>query len=194
MADIPPPPNAPPKTEIVHFHSITTRTGSKVPDFRRVAFTGLYSQVVLMTVHPNEEHPAETLPVDKTVTFTSGKGEVISNGKTTPVGTGDLIIIPAGTMHQVSNTDKERSLVTYIVYSPAYHSPITCHETVSHGFIEEGEGFDRPARWSQQTRAENIAQGLVPEVPKKEIVSSGSSEIGGSPMEAGASPPVEEEL
>lgn len=40
----------PPKHEMVYFPNMTTALPSKSGEFRRVLWTGLYSQVVLMTV------------------------------------------------------------------------------------------------------------------------------------------------
>ena len=41
---------SPPKHEMVYFPDMTTALPSKSGEFRRVLWTGLYSQVVLMTV------------------------------------------------------------------------------------------------------------------------------------------------
>lgn len=40
----------PPQHEMVYFPNMTTSLPSESADFRRVLFTGLYSQLVLMTV------------------------------------------------------------------------------------------------------------------------------------------------
>ena len=43
-------PSGPPKHEMAYFPEMTSALPSKSGDFRRVLWTGLYSQVVLMTV------------------------------------------------------------------------------------------------------------------------------------------------
>ena len=43
-------PSGPPKHEMVYFPEMTSALPSKSGEFRRVLWTGLYSQVVLMTV------------------------------------------------------------------------------------------------------------------------------------------------
>lgn len=43
-------PTGPPKHEMAYFPAMTTALPSKSGEFRRVLYTGLYSQVVLMTV------------------------------------------------------------------------------------------------------------------------------------------------
>jgi hypothetical protein len=45
----------PPKHEMAYFPDMTTSLPSKSGDFRRVLWTGLYSQLVLMTVPVNGE-------------------------------------------------------------------------------------------------------------------------------------------
>lgn len=44
------PPEDPPKHEMAYFPNMTTSLPSESGDFRRVLWTGLYSQLVLMTV------------------------------------------------------------------------------------------------------------------------------------------------
>lgn len=44
------PSSDPPKKEMVYFPDMTTALPSKSAEFRRVLWTGLYSQLVLMTV------------------------------------------------------------------------------------------------------------------------------------------------
>ena len=43
-------PSGPPKHEMAYFPAMTSALPSKSGEFRRVMWTGLYSQVVLMTV------------------------------------------------------------------------------------------------------------------------------------------------
>lgn len=50
MSAFPTPSSDPPKKEMVYFPDMTTALPSKSAEFRRVLWTGLYSQLVLMTV------------------------------------------------------------------------------------------------------------------------------------------------
>lgn len=50
MAPFPKPNSDPPKHEMQYFPSMTTALPSESGEFRRVLWTGLYSQVVLMTI------------------------------------------------------------------------------------------------------------------------------------------------
>jgi len=80
---------------------MTTSLPSTSGEFRKVLFTGLYSQVVLMTV-PDIGDEVHT--VDQALTFTSGEGKATINGKDQVVKAGDLMVVPAGTQHQFVNT------------------------------------------------------------------------------------------
>jgi hypothetical protein len=55
MAKFPTPSLDPPKHEMAYFPQMTTSLPSQSAEFRRVLWTGLYSQLVLMTVPPNGE-------------------------------------------------------------------------------------------------------------------------------------------
>ena len=73
-------------------------------EFRKVLFTGLYSQVVLMTIPVGGDIGDEVHTVDQALTFTSGQGKATINGKDQDVQAGDLMVVPAGTQHQFINT------------------------------------------------------------------------------------------
>lgn len=50
MAAFPTPSRDPPKHEMAYFHQITSTLPTKNSEFRRVLWTGLYSQLVLMNI------------------------------------------------------------------------------------------------------------------------------------------------
>jgi oxalate decarboxylase/phosphoglucose isomerase-like protein (cupin superfamily) len=94
------------------------------------------------------------------LTFTSGKGLAQVGGKEQEVKAGDLVIVPAGTKHQFLNIGPT-PLILYTVYGPAEHKPTTVHKTKEQGDKEEEEGLDEPPEWSQRSKKENEALGLV---------------------------------
>ncbi|OAP55940.1 hypothetical protein AYL99_10092 [Fonsecaea erecta] len=150
----------PPKHEMAYFPNMTTSLPSESAEFRRVLWTGLYSQLVLMTVPVDGEIGDEKHTVDQILTFTSGKGKATINGVDQDVKAGDLIIVPAGTQHQFINTGPT-PLILYTVYSPAEHKPTTVHKDKAQGDREEDEGIDEPPEWSQRSKQENEKLGLV---------------------------------
>jgi mannose-6-phosphate isomerase-like protein (cupin superfamily) len=97
--------------------------------FRREITTGEHSQVVAMTIPSGEEIGEEVHEEnDQLLVFVDGEGEAVLNGKSSPVGPNDLVLVPAGTRHNFINTGGgPLRLVT--VYAPPEHAPGTVHQT-----------------------------------------------------------------
>jgi mannose-6-phosphate isomerase-like protein (cupin superfamily) len=97
--------------------------------FRREIATGEHSQVVAMTIPSGEEIGEEVHEEnDQLLVFVDGEGEAVLNGKSSPVGPNDLVLVPAGTRHNFINTGGgPLRLVT--VYAPPEHAPGTVHQT-----------------------------------------------------------------
>jgi len=103
--------------------------------------------------------------VDQILLFTSGKGLATVAGKDQEVNAGDVVVVPAGTQHQfVTRGDQPLELIT--VYSPAEHDPKTVHKTKEEGDKAEDEGRDEAPEWSQASKKDNEAKGLVRESGK----------------------------
>lgn len=99
-------------------------------NFRRVLYTAPHSQLVLMSLLPSEEIGMEVhADVDQFFRFEKGSGKVILEGEETIIGDGDVVIIPAGTNHNVINTSATEPLKLYTIYSPANHPDGTIHPT-----------------------------------------------------------------
>merc|ERR1712000_677739 len=75
------PNSSPPVHEMVYFPKMTSKLPASSGEFRKVLFTGLYSQVVLMTIPVGGDIGDEVHTVDQALTFTSGKGKATINGK-----------------------------------------------------------------------------------------------------------------
>ena len=98
--------------------------------FRQVLFTAPHSQLVLMSLAPNEEIGMEVHPGnDQFFRFESGEGKVIIAGEEHSVTDGDAVVVPAGTQHNVINTSAAKELKLYTIYSPAHHPDGTAHKT-----------------------------------------------------------------
>ena len=110
-------------------------------NFRKVLYTGKYSQLVLMSLKPNEDIGLEVHPdVDQFFIIEKGQGKVIIDGVEHEVSDGIAVIVPAGSEHNVINTSTE-SLKLYTIYSPANHKDGTIHETKEIAMASEEE-FD----------------------------------------------------
>ena len=86
-------------------------------DFRRVILTNKHSQVVLMSVEPGDDIGEETHEVDQILYFVDGEGEAKLGSKTSKIHAGSLASVPAGTVHNFTNTGK-KPLKLYTVYAP----------------------------------------------------------------------------
>ena len=97
--------------------------------FRREIATGEHSQVVAMTIPAGEEIGEEVhTENDQLLVFVDGEGEAVLEGRSSPVGPNDLVLVPAGTRHNFINTGGgPLRLVT--VYAPPEHAPGTVHQT-----------------------------------------------------------------
>ncbi|RDW75574.1 hypothetical protein BP5796_06395 [Coleophoma crateriformis] len=152
--------SGPPAHEMAYFPNICGALSESSAEFRKVLWTGLYSQVVLMTIPVGGDIGDEVHTVDQALTFTSGIGKATINGKDQDVKAGDLMVVPAGTQHQFINTGPT-PLILYTIYSPAEHAPHTVHHDKKQADEEEEAGIDEAPEWSQRSKKENEALGLV---------------------------------
>lgn len=91
-------------------------------NFRRVLYSSEHMQLVLMTLQPREEIGQEIHQEnDQFFRFESGEGKVIVGETKYDVSDGDVVIIPAGTSHNVVNTSNLDLLKMYTIYAPAHH-------------------------------------------------------------------------
>lgn len=113
-------------------------------NFRRVLYTGKYSQLVLMSLAPCEEIGMETHSEnDQFFRFEKGVGKCIIDGNEYSLSDGDVIIVPAGAKHNIINTSVSQPLKLYTIYSPAHHKDKTLHRTksIAEADNEEFEGI-----------------------------------------------------
>ena len=91
-------------------------------NFRKVLYTGRHSQLVLMSLRPNEEIGLEThSDNDQFFRFEKGRGKVIIDGNVYAITDGSAIVVPAGAEHNVINVSPDEELKLYTIYSPAHH-------------------------------------------------------------------------
>lgn len=95
--------------------------------FRRVLYTAKHSQLVLMSLLPQEEIGAEIHKVDQFFRIEEGAGEAIMNGARTPIKAGYAVLVPAGVNHNIVNTGTV-PLKLYTLYSPPNHRDGVIHE------------------------------------------------------------------
>ena len=125
-----------------HFTIATVAEQSR--DFRRVLWTGKYTQLVVMTIPPGGEIGEEVHEdTDQILTFVSGTGEATVSGEKRKVAQGDLVVVPAGRTHNFVNTG-ENPLILYTVYGPPEHAEGAVHTTKEEADRLEEAGKDEP--------------------------------------------------
>ncbi|MGZ8563760.1 MAG: cupin domain-containing protein [Candidatus Limnocylindria bacterium] len=98
-------------------------------DFRRVLSTGPHAQLVVMSIPAGGEIGEEVHDdVDQVLSIVEGSGEAVLDDVPTQVGGGDLVLVPAGTKHNVRNVGTG-DLKLYTVYAPPQHPDGTVHRT-----------------------------------------------------------------
>jgi len=111
-------------------------------DFRHVLYTARYSQLVLMTLRPGEEIGAEVHDVDQFFRFESGSGKaLLDDTYSYDLSDGDVLVIPAGTRHNIVNTSSSEPLKLYWLYSPPHHQDGVIHGTKASAEADDEE-FD----------------------------------------------------
>lgn len=98
--------------------------------FREVLYTAQHSQLVVMSLNPNEEIGMEVHEiVDQFIRIEEGEGKAILNGEEHIISSGFAVVVPAGTQHNIINTSSDKKMKLYTVYSPAHHKDKTVHKT-----------------------------------------------------------------
>jgi mannose-6-phosphate isomerase-like protein (cupin superfamily) len=104
------------------FKSNIERDALKNKNFRKVIYSGKHIQVVLMSLNPGEDIGLEThVSTDQFFRFEGGQGKCIIDGNEYMVENGDAIVVPAGSKHNVINTDPIKGLKLYTIYAPPQH-------------------------------------------------------------------------
>jgi len=105
------------------YHGNITQLTQANTNFRRVVFTGLNSQLVIMSIPPGGEVGKETHKyTEQTLFFLSGTGEGELNGVQFPIVPGDVVVVVPGTDHNFWNTGAT-PLQIYTTYAPPNHLP-----------------------------------------------------------------------
>lgn len=96
-------------------------------DFRRVLYTAKNSQLVLMSLKPQEDIGAEIHKVDQFFRVEEGAGEAVLNGARTLIKAGFAVLVPAGVNHNIINTGTV-PLKLYTLYAPPNHRDGVIHK------------------------------------------------------------------
>jgi len=109
-------------------------------NFRTVLYTGSHMQLVVMSLKPGEDIGEEVHnTVDQFFRFEEGEGKVIIDGEESIVGEDMVVIVPAGSLHNIINTSETEDLKLYTIYAPANHPEGTVHVTREEAMAAEEE-------------------------------------------------------
>jgi len=108
--------------------------------FREVLFTADRMQLVVMALQAGEEIGTETHDdVDQFIRVEAGAGKAILDGEETELTDGSVVVIPAGTTHNIVNASATEALKLYTIYSPPEHPDGTINATRADAIAYEAE-------------------------------------------------------
>lgn len=114
----------------------------KNENFRTVLYTAKHSQLVVMSLKPNEDIGEEVHELDQFLRIEEGDGVAVLDGVETEVHSDYAIVVPAGTRHNVVNKSSDKPMKIYTIYSPPEHKDGTVHVTKEDAMKDEGDHFD----------------------------------------------------
>ena len=95
---------------------------------RRVIYTAKNCQLVAMALKPKEDIGEEVHTLDQFFRIEEGTGEAVLDGVHTPISAGFVVLVPAGTKHNIINTGSG-PLKVYTLYAPPNHRDGVVHQT-----------------------------------------------------------------
>jgi mannose-6-phosphate isomerase-like protein (cupin superfamily) len=110
-------------------------------NFRKVLYTDKNSQLVLMSLLAGEEIGEEIHDVDQFLRVEQGVGKAIVNDIPHDITDGSVIIVPAGTKHNIVNSGAT-PMKLYTLYMPPHHRDGVVHKTKAEGEADATDHFD----------------------------------------------------
>ncbi|MGZ4894497.1 MAG: cupin domain-containing protein [Halobacteriota archaeon] len=111
-------------------------------NFRKVLYTSKHSQLVLMSLKPEEDIGMEVhKDNDQFFRFERGQGKCVIDGNEYELSDGVAVVVPTGAQHNIINTSKTEDLKLYTIYSPAHHKDGIVRATKKEAEANEAE-FD----------------------------------------------------
>ena len=110
-------------------------------NFRQVLYTGQNSQLVVMSIRPGQDIGEEIHQLDQFIRCERGTGKAILDDVQHDISDGFVVVVPAGTKHNIVNKSAEQDLKLYTLYSPQNHREGVVHATKDQAIADE-EHFD----------------------------------------------------
>lgn len=96
--------------------------------FRKVLYTASYMQLVVMSIPVGEDIGEEVHGQDQFIRIEEGTASAVLDGVAHALPKDSVVVIPAGTRHNIINTGAE-SLKLYTLYATPHHEDGTVHPT-----------------------------------------------------------------
>jgi mannose-6-phosphate isomerase-like protein (cupin superfamily) len=109
--------------------------------FRTVLYTDKNSQLVLMSLLAEEEIGEEIHDVDQFLRVEKGEGKAVLDGVSHDISDGFVVIVPAGTKHNIINTGSS-AMKLYTLYMPPHHRDGVVHKTKAEAEADTTDEFD----------------------------------------------------
>lgn len=106
-------------------------------NFRQVLYTAKNSQLVVMSLKPQEEIGEEVHTLDQFIRLEQGSGLAVLDGVEHQIGADDAVLIPAGTKHNIINTSAAETMKLYTLYAPPEHRDGIVHVTKAEALAQE---------------------------------------------------------
>ncbi len=94
-----------------------------------------------MSLLPKEEIGAEVHGVDQFLRVEKGKGQAVLNDIPHDIFDGSVIIVPAGTKHNIINTGRS-DMKLYTLYMPPHHKDGVIHRTKAEAEADTTDHFE----------------------------------------------------
>ncbi|MBU6141551.1 cupin domain-containing protein [Patescibacteria group bacterium] len=98
-------------------------------NFRKVLYTAKNSQLVVMSLKPGEDIGEEVHQLDQFIRIEAGTGATVLNGVRQDLKDGSIVLVPAGTRHNIINTSSDAPMKLYTLYAPPNHLDGIVHVT-----------------------------------------------------------------
>lgn len=95
-----------------------------------------------MSLKPGEDIGEEVHQLDQFIRCEAGEGKAILDDVEHIIADDFVVVVPAGTKHNIINTSQAKPLKLYTLYSPPNHKDGTIHHTKEDAIKDEGEHFD----------------------------------------------------
>jgi mannose-6-phosphate isomerase-like protein (cupin superfamily) len=105
--------------------------------FRQVLYTDERLQLVVMSLKPSEDIGEEVHTLDQFIRVEKGEGKAVLDGEESALKDGSVVIIPAGTRHNIINLSASEPMKLYTLYAPPNHAPGTVHKTKAEAEADE---------------------------------------------------------